>query len=66
MVHHPLHEVFGGWAQPDFAGQDWNKFFCANGAAVHAILDRSPQVRLVLSGHDHVNSPRGPRPGACI
>ena len=56
IIHHPLHEAFGGWAQPAFAGQDWNKFFCANRAAVNAILDRSPQVRLVLSGHDHVNS----------
>jgi 3',5'-cyclic-AMP phosphodiesterase len=56
MVHHPLHEVFGGWVEPAFAGQDWNKFFCANRATVNAILDRSPRVRLVLSGHDHVNS----------
>jgi 3',5'-cyclic-AMP phosphodiesterase len=55
MVHHPLHKVFGGWEQAEFAGQDWNKFFCNNGAEVRALLDRYPQVRLVLTGHDHVS-----------
>jgi Icc protein len=55
MVHHPLHKVFGGWERPEFAGQDWNKFFCNNGAEVRALLDRYPQVRLVLTGHDHVS-----------
>lgn len=59
-VHHPLHEVFGGWAVPAFAGQDWHKFFCVNGPEVTALLDRYPAVRVVLTGHDHVSAVAGP------
>ncbi len=54
-VHHPLYPTFGGWVNPTFIGFPWGNFFCRNGAAVDAILDRYPAVRLVLAGHDHLN-----------
>jgi len=54
-VHHPLYPTFAGWVNPTFVGFPWSNFFCRNGAAVDAILDRYPAVRLVLAGHDHLN-----------
>ncbi|HMA35775.1 MAG TPA: metallophosphoesterase [Chloroflexia bacterium] len=54
-VHHPLYAIFGGWERPSFANQPWTNFFCENGAAVRALLDRYPQVRVVVSGHVHIS-----------
>ena len=54
-VHHPLYPTFSGWVNPTFIGFPWTNFFCRNGAAVEAILDRYPAVCAVISGHDHLN-----------
>ncbi len=48
-VHHPLHRLASIDEHPD-----WANFVCDNGAAVLALLDRYPQVKLVLTGHHHV------------
>ena len=49
-VHHPLHAL----GEHNFRGR-FTKFICSNGAEVEALLDRHPNVRLVLSGHHHAN-----------
>ncbi|MGI8588752.1 MAG: metallophosphoesterase family protein [Chloroflexia bacterium] len=54
-IHHPMHAVFGSWTEPVPVGQDWRKFFCSNGAEIEAVLDRYPNVELVLTAHDHMS-----------
>ncbi|RME72625.1 MAG: hypothetical protein D6784_13155 [Chloroflexi bacterium] len=48
-VHHPLHRLS---PIDDLPG--WNRFVCQNGSDVLALLDRHPQVKLVLHGHHHL------------
>ncbi len=48
-VHHPLHVLGPHNSIPPF-----EKFIVANGDEVEAVLDRHPQVRLVLAGHHHI------------
>ena len=48
-VHHPLHKL-----APVDDLPDWHKFVCDNGPQVFALLDRHPQVKLVLTGHHHL------------
>ncbi|NJN99655.1 MAG: hypothetical protein HC875_38920 [Anaerolineales bacterium] len=47
-VHHPFHPL----APVDFDPR-WSNFVCDNGPEVLALLDRYPQVKLVLTGHHH-------------
>lgn len=54
-VHHPLWQIFEGWERPSFSNQPWGNFFCGNGEEVRALLARYPQVRVVVSGHDHIS-----------
>jgi 3',5'-cyclic AMP phosphodiesterase CpdA len=48
MVHHPLHAL-----TPLDNLERWRNFVCDNGAEVLALLDRHPQVKLVVTGHHH-------------
>lgn len=48
-VHHPLHRL-----APIDDHPDWANFVCDNGTEVLALLDRYPQVKLVLTGHHHL------------
>jgi len=48
MVHHPLRKL-----APIDSQAGWTNFVCNNGAEVLALLDRHPQVKLVLTGHHH-------------
>lgn len=48
-VHHPLHDLGPHNSVPPF-----EKFIVSNGREVEAVLDRHPQVRLVLAGHHHI------------
>jgi 3',5'-cyclic AMP phosphodiesterase CpdA len=48
-VHHPLHRL-----APIDDIPHWQRFVCANGSAVQALLDGYPQVKLVLTGHHHL------------
>ena len=52
-VHHPLHDL-----GPHNAHGLWSKFVCDNGAQVEALLDRYPNVKLVIAGHHHANQIR--------
>ncbi|MCK6625863.1 MAG: metallophosphoesterase [Anaerolineae bacterium] len=47
-VHHPFHPL----APVDFE-PGWSNFVCDNGPDMLALLDRHPQVKLVLTGHHH-------------
>ncbi len=49
-VHHPLHAL-----GPHNLRGRFPKFICDNGAQVEALLDRHPNVKVVLSGHHHAN-----------
>ena len=49
-AHHPLHQL-----GPHNTRGLLRKFICSNGAAIEAVLDRYPNVRLVISGHHHTN-----------
>jgi 3',5'-cyclic AMP phosphodiesterase CpdA len=49
-IHHPLHALAAIDSHPD-----WNNFVCANGQEVIALLDGAPQVKVVLTGHHHLN-----------
>jgi 3',5'-cyclic AMP phosphodiesterase CpdA len=49
-VHHPLHSLAAIDHHPD-----WGNFVCANGQEVIALLDGAPQVKVVLTGHHHLN-----------
>ncbi len=48
-VHHPLHKL-----SPIDDIPRWSNFVCDNGAEVLAVLNRHPQVKLVLTGHHHL------------
>lgn len=48
-VHHPFHPL-----APIDSHPDWGNFVCSNGPELLALLDRHPQVKLVLTGHHHV------------
>lgn len=48
-VHHPLHVL----APVDHYPR-WRNFVCRNGPEVLGLLDRWPQVKVVLTGHHHV------------
>lgn len=48
-VHHPLHKL-----SPIDDLPRWHKFVCDNGGEVLALLDRHPQVQVVLTGHHHL------------
>lgn len=48
-VHHPLHPL-----APIDSHPDWGNFVCDNGPEVLQLLDRYPQVKLVLTGHHHL------------
>ncbi len=54
-VHHPLYPLYDKQTDPTGTGVPWDNFMCRNGAAVEAILDRRSAVRVVLTGHDHLN-----------
>jgi 3',5'-cyclic AMP phosphodiesterase CpdA len=47
-VHHPFHPL-----APVDNHPDWRNFVCDNGPDMLALLDRYPQVKLVLTGHHH-------------
>ncbi|MFN8455823.1 MAG: metallophosphoesterase [Anaerolineae bacterium] len=47
-AHHPFHRL----APIDDLPQ-WRNFVCDNGPEMLALLDRHPQVKLVLTGHHH-------------
>jgi predicted phosphodiesterase len=49
-VHHPLHAL----GEHNFRGR-FVKFICTNGEEVEALLDRYPNVKMVISGHHHAN-----------
>jgi len=49
-VHHPLHAL-----GPHNSRGRFPKFICENGDRVEALLDRFPNVKVVLSGHHHAN-----------
>jgi Icc protein len=49
-THHPLHRL-----GPHNTRGRLHKFICSNGSDVEAILDRYPNVGLVISGHHHAN-----------
>ena len=49
-VHHPLHPMAPMDTQPP-----WTNFLCDNGDEVQAVLNRYPNVRLVLGGHHHAH-----------
>lgn len=49
-THHPLHRL-----GPHNTRGRLHKFICSNGANVEAVLDRYPNVGLVVSGHHHAN-----------
>ncbi|NDJ54847.1 MAG: hypothetical protein GYB68_17390 [Chloroflexi bacterium] len=57
-VHHPLDKM-----GPHNDREWWEDFILQNGSEVEALLDRHPNVKLVLSGHHHVHQlrQRGPR-----
>lgn len=48
-VHHPLHQL-----APVDTHPHWTNFVCDNGPQLLALLDRYPQVKLVLTGHHHL------------
>lgn len=48
VAHHPFHPL----APVDFDPR-WRNYVCDNGPDVLALLDRHPQVKLVLTGHHH-------------
>jgi 3',5'-cyclic AMP phosphodiesterase CpdA len=48
-VHHPLHKL-----APIDDHPKYRNFICDNGPEVLALLDRYPQVKLVLTGHHHL------------
>ncbi len=48
-VHHPFHSLALIDHDPD-----WSKFVCDNGSEMLALLDRYPQVKIVLTGHHHL------------
>jgi 3',5'-cyclic AMP phosphodiesterase CpdA len=48
-VHHPLHPL-----APIDHHPDWPGFVCDNAPDVLALLDRHPQVKIVLTGHHHL------------
>jgi 3',5'-cyclic-AMP phosphodiesterase len=47
-VHHPFHAL-----APIDHHPHWTKFVCDNGPDMLALLNRYPQVKLVLTGHHH-------------
>lgn len=47
-VHHPFHPL-----APIDDDPDWRYFVCDNGPEMLALLDRYPQVKIVLTGHHH-------------
>lgn len=47
-VHHPFHPLAPIDSQPD-----WRNFVCDNGPELLNLLDRYPQVKVVLTGHHH-------------
>jgi 3',5'-cyclic-AMP phosphodiesterase len=49
-VHHPLHLL-----APIDEIPEWRFFVCDNGAQVLSLLDRHPQVKIVLTGHHHMS-----------
>lgn len=49
-VHHPLHPMAPVDTRPW-----WSNFICDNGGEVQALLNRYPNVRLVLGGHHHAH-----------
>ncbi len=49
-THHPLHRL-----GPHNTRGRLHKFICSNGADVEKVLDRYPNVNLVVSGHHHAN-----------
>jgi Icc protein len=52
-VHHPLRNL-----NPINKREWWSNFICDNGGQVEELLDRCPNVRVVLSGHHHANQIR--------
>lgn len=48
VVHHPFHAL-----APIDHTPHWTKFVCDNGPEMLALLDRYPQVKVVLTGHHH-------------
>lgn len=48
-IHHPLHQL-----APLDSHPDWTNFVCDNSSQLLALLDRYPQVKLVLTGHHHL------------
>ena len=49
-IHHPLHKL-----APIDDLPKWGKFVCDNGPELLALFDQHPQVKLVLTGHHHLN-----------
>lgn len=49
-VHHPLHPL-----APVDRLPEWSNFVCDNGPEMIELLDRHPQVKIVLTGHHHLN-----------
>lgn len=49
-VHHPLHTL-----SPIDELPRWYKFVCDNSGEIMALLDRHPQVKIVLTGHHHLS-----------
>lgn len=49
MIHHPLHEI-----GEHNRSEPWDKFVLSRGPDLEALLDGFPSVKLVLSGHHHV------------
>jgi Icc protein len=48
-IHHPLHIL-----APIDHHPAWTNFVCDNGSEMLALLDRYPQVKVVLTGHHHM------------
>jgi Icc protein len=48
-THHPFHAL-----APIDHHPDWTNFVCDNGPEILTLLDRYPQVKVVLTGHHHL------------
>jgi len=49
-IHHPLHQL-----SPIDTIPPWDKFLCDNGPELLALFDKHSQVKMVLTGHHHLN-----------
>ena len=49
-IHHPLHRLAPIDDEPR-----WHRFVCDNGPELLALFDNHPQVKMVLTGHHHLN-----------